>query len=113
MLKILKDFIINYLILWNGKCVFIIVIMVLFSGDGFGVLVRILKKYGVIIVGGLYVKMLDSIGDEKVLKYFLEYNRKFVIKVEKKVIKVVKKLKYGLLLKEGLGFLSYIVGLFG
>ncbi|PBG39592.1 iron-sulfur protein [Clostridioides difficile] len=111
--KILKDFIINHSTLWNGKRVFIIATMALFSGDGSGVLARILKKYGAITVGGLHVKMPDSIGDEKVLKHSLEYNRKLVIKAEKKVTKAAKKLKHGSPPKEGLGFLSHIVGLFG
>lgn len=59
------------------------------------------------------MKMPDSIGDEKVLKHSLEYNRKLVIKAEKKVTKAAKKLKHGSPPKEGLGFLSHIVGLFG
>ncbi len=67
--------------------------MALFSGDGSGVLSRILKN-GAITVGGLHVKMPDSIGDEKVLKHSLEYNRKLV-KAEKKVTKAAKKLKHG------------------
>ncbi|WP_107572052.1 EFR1 family ferrodoxin [Clostridioides difficile] len=111
--KILKDFIINHSTLWSGKRVFIIANMALFSGDGSGVLSRMLKKYGAITVGGLHVRMPDSIGDEKVLKHSLEYNRKLVIKAEKKVTKAAKKLKYGSPPKEGLGFLSHIVGLFG
>ena len=48
--------------------------MGLFSGDGAGVLARLLKKYGAKITGGLHLKMPDSIADEKVLKRPLEKN---------------------------------------
>ena len=82
--KILKHFIINHSTLWNGKRVFIIATMALFSGDGSRVLSKILKKYGAITVGGLHVKMPYSIGDEKVLKHSLEYNRKLVVKEKRK-----------------------------
>ncbi|MCC0685322.1 EFR1 family ferrodoxin [Clostridioides sp. ZZV14-6345] len=111
--KILKDFIIKHSTLWNGKRIFIIATMALFSGDGSGMLSRTLKKYGATTIGGLHVRMPDSIGDEKILKHSLEYNRKLVIKAEKKITEAAKKLKYGVPPKEGLGFLSHIVGLFG
>ncbi|MBY2476631.1 EFR1 family ferrodoxin [Clostridioides difficile] len=111
--KILKDFIISHSNLWNGKRIFIIATMALFSGDGCGVLSRILKKYGATTIGGLHLKMPDSIGDEKVLKHSLEYNRNLVIKAEKKINKSIKKLKSGIPPKDGLGFFCHIVGLFG
>ncbi|KPI52235.1 iron-sulfur protein [Clostridioides difficile] len=111
--KILKDFIINNSSLWNGKRIFIIATMALFSGDGSGVLSRIFKKYGATTVGGLHIKMPDSIADEKVLKHSLDYNRNLVIKAENKIKKASKDLKYGIPPKDGLGFLCHIVGLFG
>lgn len=37
-------------------------------GDGAGLLARLLNRYGASIVGGLHIKMPDSIGDVKALK---------------------------------------------
>lgn len=39
--------------------------MGLFSGDGAGILGRLLQQYGAEIIGGLHLRMPDSIGDEK------------------------------------------------
>ena len=47
--KILRDFINKNSNVWNGKKVFIIATMGLFSGDGAGVLGRLLKHHGAII----------------------------------------------------------------
>ena len=49
--------------------------MGLFSGDGAGILGRLLQQYGAEIIGGLHLRMPDSIGDEKVLKRPLEKNK--------------------------------------
>lgn len=111
--KILNDFICENKELWNGKKVFIIATMGLFSGDGSGVLARLLQKYGAEIVGGLHVKMPDSIGDEKVLKRSLEKNKEFVRRAAEKAENAASRLKNGKPTKEGLGVLSRIVGFFG
>lgn len=66
--KILREFVIKNKMLWGNKKIFVIATMALFSGDGAGVLARLLQKYGAEIVGGVHIKMPDSIGDEKVLK---------------------------------------------
>lgn len=66
--KILRDFVKNNKDIWEGKKIFVIATMGLFSGDGAGVLARLLKKYGAVIIGGLHLKMPDSIADEKALK---------------------------------------------
>ena len=73
--KILRDFIKNNSELWKDKRVFIIATMGLFSGDGSGILGRLLHSYGAEVIGGLHLKMPDSIGDEKALKRPLEKNR--------------------------------------
>lgn len=73
--KILRDFIIENEELWKSKKVFVIATMGLFSGDGAGILGRLLQQYGAEIIGGLHLKMPDSIGDEKVLKRPLEKTR--------------------------------------
>ena len=66
--KILRDFIIENKELWENKKIFVIATMGLFSGDGAGIRGGLLHQYGAKIIGGLHLKMPDSIGDEKVLK---------------------------------------------
>ena len=70
--KILRDFIIGNNELWKSKTIFVIAMTGSFSGDGAGILGRLLQKYGSKILGGLHLKILDSIGDEKVLNRPLE-----------------------------------------
>ena len=53
--------------------------MGLFSGDGAGILARRLRKYGAQIIGGLHLKMPDSIADEKALKRIPDSHRYFSI----------------------------------
>jgi NAD-dependent dihydropyrimidine dehydrogenase PreA subunit/flavodoxin len=111
--KILKDFIVNHKTMWKDKRVFVIATMGLFSGDGAGVLARELKKYGATIIGGLHLKMPDSIGDEKVLKRSLVNNRNLILKAEQKIKNAVKNIKDGKPQQEGIGILYHIAGLFG
>ncbi|MDE5967064.1 MAG: EFR1 family ferrodoxin, partial [Lachnospiraceae bacterium] len=83
--KMLKDFIDKNCEIWKGKKVFVIATMGLFSGDGAGNLARRLKKYGVQIIGGLHLKMPDSIADVKALKRPIEENKKLVKEAEEKI----------------------------
>lgn len=87
--------------------------MGLFSGDGAGILGRLLQKYGAEILGGLHLKMPDSIGDEKVLKRPLEKNKELVKKAEQKINKSVQLLKSGKPTQEGIGVLYRMAGIFG
>ena len=64
---IVRDFIKNHSSLWNGKKVFCVNTMGLFSGDGTGCTARILRKFGATILGGLQIKMPDSVCDSKLL----------------------------------------------
>lgn len=111
--KILRDFIIENREIWSRKKVFVIATMGLFSGDGAGVLARLLHRYGAKIVGGVHIKMPDSIGDEKVLKRSREKNKELVRRAVEKVETAAIRLKAGKPMKEGLGVLSRIAGLFG
>lgn len=111
--KILRDYIVDNRYIWKGKNVFIIATMGLFSGDGAGVLARELKKYGATIVGGLHLKMPDSICDERLLKRSFEKNKKIVMKAEEKICKAVHNLKNRKPPQEGLGIVYHIAGLFG
>ena len=73
--KILRDFITEHKEVWRHKKVFVIATTGLFSGDGSGMLGRLLQRYGATVLDGLHLKMPDSIGDEKVLKRPLAENR--------------------------------------
>ena len=111
--NILKDFIDGSSDLWKGKKIFIIATMGLFSGDGAGILARRLQKYGAKIIGGLHLKMPDSIADEKALKRTAEKNKILVKQAEKKIENTVKEIKNKKVPKEGIGFFCHILGLFG
>ncbi len=111
--KILRDFITNNSELWMNKKVFIIATMGLFSGDGSGILGRLLHGFGAEVIGGLHLKMPDSIGDEKALKRPLEKNKELVRAAESKIKESVRLLKEGKPTREGLGPLYQMAGLFG
>jgi len=110
--KFLRDFIHSNSSVWQGKRVFIIATMALFSGDGAGVLGRLLKQYGATITGGLHLQMPDSIADEKVLKRSLKKNTQLVEQAERKTIQAVACIKNGQYPQEGMGALSRLAGFF-
>lgn len=111
--KMVRDFVVCHQNIWQNKKIFVIATMGLFSGDGAGILARLLKKYGAVIVGGLHLKMPDSICDEKVLKRSPEDNNKLVTDAEVKIKTAVQSLKNGTPTQEGLGPLAHLAGLFG
>lgn len=111
--KIVYDFINNNQTHFNGKKIFIIATMGLFSGDGTGCSARLFKKCGAEVIGGVHLKMPDCIGDEKVLKKTLEQNKQIVRKADRKVYDAVNKLKNGNVAQEGLNFFYHVAGLFG
>ncbi len=111
--KILRDFVIGHSSIWKEKRIFIIATMGLFSGDGAGVLARLLARYGAVITGGLHLKMPDSIGDEKVLKRTLEQNQELVHKAEQRILKAAQELADNRPPQEGIGFWEHLAGLFG
>ena len=111
--KILRDYVMSNQYIWKGKKVFVIATMGLFSGDGAGILARLLNSYGAVIAGGLHLKMPDSIGDVKVLKRSPEKNKELVRKAEEKIHKAVYSIKSGKFPQEGLGIGYHLAGLFG
>lgn len=111
--KILSDFIENHKTLWQGKQIFIIATMALFSGDGTGVLARKLKKYGAQIIGGIHITMPDSIADEKVLKRSFKQNKKLISRADEKIKKAVEKIKNNKPPQEGIGLFCQLAGLLG
>lgn len=108
-----KDFISANSAVWQGKKVFCIATMGLFSGDGTGCSARLLKKYGATILGGLHLKMPDNICDSKLLKKRREENIKIIEEAEDKIEQAASKIKHGKFPHEGLSVFSHIAGLFG
>lgn len=111
--KILRDYIVHNRHIWKEKNIFIIATMGLFSGDGAGILARLLKKYGATVVGGLHLRMPDSICDERVLKRSFEENKRIIMKAEEKICKSVHNMKNDKPPQEGLGIVYHLAGLFG
>lgn len=108
-----RDFIQRNSKIWAGKKVFCMTTMGLFSGDGTGCAARLLKKYGAKIIGGLQVKMPDSISDSKLLKHPKEKNLRTIKSADKKIIEAACQMKRGIFCQEGLGIFAHIAGLFG
>ncbi len=111
--KIVRDYILNHKEVWKGKQVFSIATMGLFSGDGAGYLGRLMKKCGAKPIGGLHLKMPDSVADEKALKRPLDVNKELVRQAEEKIKDAVVQLKEGHPTKEGMGPLYRLAGIFG
>ena len=111
--KIVRDFICYNASIWQGKKVFCIATMGAFSGDGAGCSARLLKKYGATILGGLHLKMPDSVCDSKLLKKSGEENRKIIEQAEEKIARTANKIKRGKFPHEGQSVFSHIAGLFG
>ena len=111
--KILREFVSDNKGLWNNKKVFVIATMGLFSGDGSGILGRLLESYGAEVIGGLHLKMPDSIADEKALKRPLDKNKELVKQAEQKIKGAVRQLKEGHPTLEGIGPLYRLAGFWG
>lgn len=108
-----RDFIKSHTALWRGKQVLCVATMGAFSGDGAGCAARLLRKYGAKILGGLHIRMPDSVCDVKLLKKPLERNKEIVLAAEKKIEAVVADIHVGKYPKDGLSFFHHIAGLFG
>ena len=111
--KIMRDYITDHCELWMNKRVFIIATMGLFSGDGSGMLGRLVQSCGAKVIGGLHLKMPDSIADEKALKRPPEKNKELVKQAEQKIKESVKRLKANKSTQEGIGVLYRLAGFFG
>lgn len=111
--KIARDFIEDNKALWQGKRVFIIATMGLFSGDGAGISARIFGKYGAEVVGGLHLKMPDCIGDVGLLKKSPDNNREMIEQAAQKIDNAAERFQNGRPPQEGLSVFHHIAGLFG
>ena len=108
-----RDFIRNNASLWMGKKIFCVSTMGLFSGDSTGCTARILKKYGAEILGGLQIKMPDSVCDSKLLKKDIDENRQVVKNADKRIEKVAEQIRNGKYPQEGLSLTAHVKGLLG
>lgn len=108
-----REFIRSNADVWKGKQVLCVATMGAFSGDGAGCTARILKKYGADVVGGLHIRMPDSVCDSKLLKKSLSDNQKIVKAADCKIEATVAAVKNGKYPKEGLGFFYHVAGLLG
>lgn len=108
---IVRQFVSDHAEMWLGKQVFIIATMALFSGDGAGALARLLKRHGAIILGGLHLKMPDSIADEKVLKRSQQKNCCLVKAAEQKIVQAAGKIRISVYPQQGIGIFSRLAGL--
>lgn len=99
--------------IWKDKKVLCVATMGAFSGDGAGCAARLLKKKGAVILGGLHIRMPDSVCDSKLLKKPIDENRKNIFEADKKLERAAHEIKNGTYPQEGITFLSHIVGLFG
>lgn len=108
-----RDFINQNRELWQGKKVLCVATMGAFSGDGAGCTARLLKKYGAEILGGLHIKMPDSVCDSRLLKKTVEQNREIVIQADKKIELTAAQIRKGKYPKEGITLIAHLAGLFG
>ncbi len=111
--KLVRDFILQNMELWRGKRVLCLATMGAFSGDGAGCAARLLKKCGAKILGGLHLKMPDSVCDSKLLEKSGEEKRDLIRRAEEKIGHVAEGIKGGKYPRDGLGFFAHIAGLFG
>lgn len=108
-----RDFINRNKSLWNEKKILCVATMGAFSGDGAGCTARLLKKYGAVILGGLHIKMPDSVCDSKLLKKTTEQNREIIYQADKKIESVARQIKQGKYPNNGITPISHIIGLLG
>lgn len=108
-----RDFISNNASLWKGKKIFCVTTMGLFSGDGTGCTARLLRKHGANILGGLQIKMPDSVCDSKLLKKTIEENRQIIKNADMRITQAAEQIQRGSYPREGLSLPAHIKGLLG
>ena len=108
-----REFIISNADIWRGKQILCVATMGAFSGDGAGCTARLLKKKGAFILGGLHIRMPDSVCDSKLLKKTVEENKKIIVEADRKIERTVQNIQNGKYPKEGIDFLSHMIGLLG
>lgn len=121
-----REFIIDHKELWKGKSIFCIATVGGRGGDGAGRGARLFKKFGADVLGGLHIRMPDSVSDYKEKKSDAELsseklaaelrkreseqkkryglNRGLIEKADKKIEETAKEIRKGKYPSDGLGF---------
>lgn len=97
-----REFISKNSALWQGKNILCVATMGAFSGDGAGCTARLLKKYGANILGGLHIKMPDSVCDSKLLKKSSDENRRIIAAANRKIEETALHIRNGKYPKNGI-----------
>lgn len=108
-----REFIINNKNIWKNKKIICLSTMGLFSGDGAGCSARLFKKYGAKVLGGIHVRMPDSVCDSKALKKSLEANIKIVEEANLKLELVANRIIMKKYPHDGIRWYNHIIGLLG
>jgi len=107
---LVRDFIRRHAALWPGKRVLCLATMGLFSGDGAGCAARLLRRCGAQVVGGLHLKMPDSVCDVGLLKRPLAKNRALVLAADRKIADTAARIRRGQYPRDGLRFYDRLAG---
>ena len=99
--------------IWKNKKILCVVTMGAFSGDGAGCTARLFKKYGAEIMGGIHIKMPDSVCDSKLLKKSIVQNMEIIKQADKKIEFIAEEIKQNKFPKNGITLIAHLVGLFG
>lgn len=108
-----RDFIKRNGDIWKNKKILCIATMGAFSGDGAGCTARLLKKQGAIILGGVHVRMPDSVCDSKLLKKTIEENRSIIAQADEKIENIASQIKKSVYPQEGITLIAHLIGLLG
>lgn len=108
-----REFIIKNSFLWKNKKIICLATMGAFSGDGAGCSARLFKKYGAIILGGLHIKMPDSVCDSPLLKKNTQEKEIIIKNATKKIKLIANNIKNKIYPNDGLSSISHIIGLLG
>ncbi len=111
--KMVRDLILGNRALWKGKNVLCVATMGAFSGDGAGCAARLLKKCGAFVLGGLHLKMPDSVCDSKLLKKSAEEKIQIIRRAEEKIGRAVLQIGRGKFPRDGLSIFAHAAGLLG
>lgn len=88
--QIVREFICENSANFRDKNVFIIATMEIFSGDGAGCAVRILRRAGARITGGAHVKMPAFILDVAIFSYSAHKNERLIKEANAKLERVAQ-----------------------
>lgn len=112
--RVVRDFILNNAAFFDGRAVYVIATMGIFSGDGAGCGARLLRRCGARIIGGLHLVLPDNICDaSQAIKKSPEDNIKTLRLAEQKVDAAVEQFRTGKPTRDGLSVSHRIAGLLG